>query len=110
MCQQITISLILFLAIVGTDPMHTKSYGNTLLDKGKLLDTNSLINDENVLEKIAVLGIIMTVVIEIIEIFRKWYEDLRDAWVKGGQEGRTGLMRIFGSNEGSTVFLENLLN
>ena len=109
MCQQITISLILFLGIVGTDPMHTKSYGNTPQDKGKLLDTSSLIDDENIMEKIAVAGVVMTILIEIIEIFRKWYEDLRDAWIKGGHEGRHGLMRIFGSNEGSTVFLENLL-
>jgi hypothetical protein len=61
------------------------------------------------MEVSVILGIMLTVLVEVVEIIRKWFEDLKEAWDRGGKEGRKGIWRIIGSNEGDTVLLENLL-
>ena len=109
MCQQLTITFILFMAVVGTHPMHVKIYGDNVNERGKVTNQNSIVSGGNFFEIVVVMGVITTVLVEVFEIFRKWFEDLSDAWERGGKEGRSGLMRLFGSNEGETMLLENLL-
>jgi hypothetical protein len=77
--------------------------------KGEVVETSPIVAGGNFFEIFVVFGICITVAVEVCEIFRKWGEDIRDAWIRGGREGRTGLMRIFGANESDTVWLENLL-
>lgn len=109
MCQQLTITLILFMAVLGSEPMQVKIYGENVDERGKALDKKFIVSKGNFFEVAVVIGIILTVLVEVFEIFRKAFGDLKVAWVRGGKEGKTGLLRLFGSNEGETVFLENLL-
>lgn len=109
MCQQVTIVLLLTQALSGTFNWGVRVYDNTGEDAGKLLRVQNLLPDGNFLEITVILGIMLTVLVEVLEIIRKWFEDLRNAWVRGGKEGRKGIWRIMGSNEGDTVLLENLL-
>jgi hypothetical protein len=109
MCQQLTISFILFMGVLGTPSLNVKTYGETIEDKGKVVSTSPIVRGGNFFEVIVVLGVLITVLVEVFEIFRKWFEDLHEAWERGGKQGRKGIMRIFGSNEGDTMLLENLL-
>lgn len=109
MCQQVTIVLLLTMALGGTHNWGVRTYTNNGIEKGKLIEVGNLLPEGNIMEYLVIGGIMLTVLVEVLEIVRKWFEDLRDAWVRGGKEGRKGIWRIIGSNEGDTVFLENLL-
>ena len=109
MCQQVTIVLLLTQAVMGTFNWGIRNYDNEGADTGKLVTTENLLEGGNVMEVSVIVGIMLTVLAEVVEILRKWGEDMKDAWVRGGKQGRKGIWRIIGSNEGDTVLLENLL-
>lgn len=108
MCQQVTIVLLLTQALLGTFSWGIRIYDDEE-EAGKYLRTEKVTDDGGLMDSLVIVLIVSTVVVEVFEIFRNWCMDLREAWIKGGLEGRTGIWRIIGSNEGDTVFLENLL-
>lgn len=65
-----------------------------------------VLGDENIFEYMVAFGICFTLLVELIEVFRNFGGAIKDAWVRGGLEGRKGLARIFGSNESDSVWLE----
>lgn len=106
MTQQVTISMILFMALMGTDRMQIRTYGPATPPPSKIISQESVASDDNLFERVVVFGIAFTLLVELIEVFRNFSGAIKDAWVRGGLEGRKGLGRLFGSNESDSVWME----
>ena len=108
MCQQLTIVLLLTQSLMGTFSWGVRVYSKEGDNTGGL-ETVENLTESSVLEQVVIVCILTTLVTEILEIFGNIIMSLKSAWIRGGKQGRKGIWRIVGSNEGDTVFLENLL-
>ena len=106
MTQQVTIGMILFMALMGTETLQIRTYGPSLPPPSKIISQEMVAQDDNLFEVTVAFGICFTLLVELIEVFRNFGGAIKDSWVRGGLEGRKGLGRLFGSNESDSVWLE----